>query len=94
MRHSRGGGREGRSPTPNKHLGEQSPSAFLVLKISLAQHNNSQELPKKHHEAGLPEQMLTDALSRINYGHTRHCEDCKNVCLCNKKCKGHFEKIE
>lgn len=45
------------------NLGEQSPSAFLVLKISLAQHNNSKELPKKPHEAGLPEQMPTDALS-------------------------------
>ena len=68
--------------TSNKTLGEQSPSAFLVLKISLAQHNNSKELPKKPHEAGLPEQMPTDALSQIDYGHTRHCEDCKDVCLC------------
>ena len=45
------------------NLGEQSPSAFLVLKISLAQHNNSKELPKKPHEGGPPEQMPTDALS-------------------------------
>ena len=34
----------------------------------------TQELPKKHSEAGPPEQ--SDALSQIDYGHTRHCEDC------------------
>ena len=39
----------------------------------------TQELPKKHHEAGLPEQLPTDALSQIDFGHTRHCEDCKGV---------------
>ena len=31
---------------------------------------------KKHNETGPPEQLPTDALSQINYGHTRHCEDC------------------
>ena len=36
----------------------------------------TQELPKKHNEAVPPEQQPTDALSQINYGHTRHCEDC------------------
>ena len=34
----------------------------------------TQELSKKHSEAGPPEQ--SDALSQIDYGHTRHCEDC------------------
>ena len=32
----------------------------------------TQELPKKHNEAGPPEQLPTDALSQIYYGHTRH----------------------
>ena len=36
----------------------------------------TQELPKKHNEAVPSEQLPTDALSQINYGHTRHCEDC------------------
>ena len=31
---------------------------------------------KKHNEAGPPEQLPADALSQIDYGHTRHCEDC------------------
>ena len=42
----------------------------------------TQELPKKHYEAGLPEQQPTGALSQIDYGHNRHCEDCKEICLC------------
>ena len=44
----------------------------------------TQELPKKHHEAGPPEQLPTDALSQIDYGHTRRCKDCKEVCLCQR----------
>ena len=32
----------------------------------------------KHREAQLP----IDVLSLIDHGHTRHCEDCKDVCLC------------
>ena len=39
----------------------------------------TQELPQKHHEAGLPEQLPNDALSQIDFGHTTHCEDCKGV---------------
>ena len=30
------------------------------------------------------EKPTTDALSQIDYGHTRHCEDCKEVCLCQR----------
>ena len=41
----------------------------------------TQELAEKHHEAGRPEQLPTDTLSQIDYGHTRHCEDCREVCL-------------
>ena len=33
----------------------------------------TQELPKKHHEAGLPEQLPTDALPQIDNWHTIHC---------------------
>ena len=44
----------------------------------------TQELPKKHHEAGPPEQLPTNALSQIDYGHNRLCKDCKEVCLCQR----------
>ena len=37
----------------------------------------TQELPKKHYEAGPPEQLPNDTFSQIDYGHTRHCNDCK-----------------
>ena len=30
----------------------------------------------EHNEVMLPEQLRLDALSQIDYGHTRHCEDC------------------
>ena len=46
--------------------------------------SQTQELPEKHHEAGPPERLPTAALSQIDYGHTRHCEDCKEVCLCQR----------
>ena len=36
----------------------------------------TQELPKEHNEAGPPEQLPSDTLSQIDYGHTRLCEDC------------------
>ena len=45
----------------------------------------TQELPKKHNEAGAPEQLPTDALSQINYKHTAYA---------NKQCKGDFAKSE
>ena len=44
----------------------------------------TQELPKKHYEAGLPEQLPTGVLSQIDYAHNRHCEDCKEICLCQR----------
>ena len=44
----------------------------------------TKELPRKHHEACPPIQLPTDALSQIDYGHTRHYEDCKEVCLCQR----------
>ena len=33
----------------------------------------TQELPKKHHEAGSSEQLPHYALSQTDYGHTGHC---------------------
>ena len=50
--------------------------------------------PKKHHEAGTPEQLPTDALSLVDYGHTRHCKDCKRFTCANEQRKGHFGKFE
>ena len=44
----------------------------------------TKELPRNYHEAGPPIQLPTDALSQIDYGHTRHYEDCKEVCLCQR----------
>ena len=44
----------------------------------------TKELPRNNHEAGPPIQLSTDALSQIDYGHTRHYEDCKEVCLCQR----------
>ena len=48
----------------------------------------TQELPKK--QAVVQAVLLhgTDALSQIDYGHNRHCEDCKEICLCNEQPKG------
>ena len=33
-------------------------------------------------------------LSKIDYGHTRHCGDCKELACANKQRKGHFGKFE
>ena len=44
----------------------------------------TQELPKKHHEAGPPERLPTDALSQIDYGHTRYCKDLQRGLLVPK----------
>ena len=52
----------------------------------------TEELPKKHNEAGPPEQLLPDALSQIDYKHTI-LYTVKIACA-NKQCKGHFGKIE
>ena len=49
------------------------------IRVHIFYLQTTQQLPKKHHEAGPPEQLPTDALSQSDYGHTRHCEDCKEV---------------
>ena len=58
----------------------------------------TQELPKKHNEAGSPEvnDLPTDALSQIDYGHIRHCERTNTVKITctNEQRKGHFGKFE
>ena len=48
----------------------------------------TEKLPKKHNEAGPPEQLLPDALSQIDYKHTIHCEDC----LCQQTMQRAFWK--
>ena len=48
----------------------------------------TEKLPKKHNEAGRPEQLLLDALSQIDYKHTIHCEDC----LCQQTMQRAFWK--
>ena len=47
----------------------------------------------KHHKAGLPKQLPTDALSQIDYWHTIHCEGCKEVCLRQQTMQRAFWKI-
>ena len=37
--------------------------------------------------------LLHDALSKIDYGHTRHCEDCREVCVCQWTTQRAFWKI-
>ena len=41
----------------------------------------TQELSKKHHETGSSEQLLTYAMTQIEYGNTRHWQDCKEGLL-------------
>ena len=76
------GGRGVRSPPPRPHL--LVPKTLLpnvfdnTIKTDFGEHifcpQTTQVLPKKHHEAGLPEQLPTDALSQIDYGQTRYCK--------------------
>ena len=49
----------------------------------------TQKLPKKHNEAGRPEQLPADALSQTDDGHTRRCEDC----LCQRTTQSAFWKV-
>ena len=98
------GGRGFRSPIPQ---GAELPH-ILVLKKSFKDAfdiicdfrapifcpQTSQKLIKKHHEAVPPEQLPTDALSQIDYGHTRRCDYCEEVCFCQRTAQGHFGKFE
>ena len=51
----------------------------------------TQELPKKHNEAGPPEQLPTDEFSQIDYRRTRHREDC--LCQRTTNAKGILENL-
>ena len=56
---------------------------------------STQELPKKHHEAGSSEQALTYSLSQIDYGHTVDTFEIAKKFACAKELrKGHFGKFE
>ena len=44
----------------------------MVIRAHIFCPQTTQELPKKHHDARMPEQLTTNALSQINYRHTRH----------------------
>ena len=44
----------------------------LVIRAHIFCPQTTQELPKKHHDARMPEQLTTNVLSQINYRHTRH----------------------
>lgn len=106
MEQPRGGGEGGRgfrSPIPQ---GAELPH-ILVLKKSFKDafdiicdfrahifcSQTSQKLIKKHHEALPPEQLPSDALSQINYGRTRLCDYCKEVCVCQRTTQRVFRKI-
>ena len=94
-----GGGelREFRS-TPKQKLGGQSPDfhgciwqiqmTYMTSELVIFCPEKTEELPKKHNEAGPPEQLLPDALSQIDYKHTIHCEDC----LCQQTMQRAFWK--
>ena len=47
-------------------------------------HTFTRELPQKYHDAATPEKRTAGALSQIDYRHTRHCVNCKEVCLCQR----------
>ena len=51
------------------------------------------ELSKKHHESGPPKNCLLMHCDKSKYGHTRHCEDCKEVCLCQRTTRRAFWRI-
>ncbi|CAH3196077.1 unnamed protein product, partial [Porites evermanni] len=42
-----------------------------VIRAHIFCPQTTQELPKKHHDTRMPEQLTTNALSQINYRHTR-----------------------
>ena len=49
--------------------------------------------PKKHHESGPPKNCLLMHCDKSKYGHTRHCEDCKEVCLRQRTTRRAFWRI-
>ena len=71
-----------KTPVTKTLLGEVHKLLRLYLTLPVASATSectffcplsTQELPKKHHEAGTSEQLPTYALSQIDYGHTGLC---------------------
>ena len=95
------GGGEGvrgfRSPIPRGAEHKKSfKDAFDIIcdfRAHIFCSQTSQKLIKKHHEALPPEQLPSDALSQIDYGHTRLCDYCKEVCFCQRTTQRVFRKI-
>ena len=95
------GGRGKRSPPPPPYVFNAEKhfyGMYLALPVKSATSERfcpktNHELHKKHHEAGPLEQLTTDALSQIDYGNTRNCEDCKEFCWCQEKTQRTFWKI-
>ena len=71
---------------PKKPLKDEFDNTFDIgdFRAHIFCPQTNQERAEKHHEARPPEQLPTNAFSQIDYGHTRHCEDCKEVCLCQR----------
>ena len=90
----------GQSPPP-PYFGSENTFTDLFdnscdigdFRVHIFYPQTTQGLPKKHHQAGPRVQLSTDVLSQIDYGHTRHCEDWKEVCLCQLKTPLVFWKI-
>ena len=87
----------GYSPPP-LHFGAKNITSDITvgigdIRVHIFCPQMTQELPKKHHKAGPREQLPTDALSQIDCRHTRQCEDCKEVCLCQWTMQRAFQKI-
>ena len=88
--------------TPKQKLGGQSPNFHgCIWQIQMTQMTSehvifcpqkTEELPKKHNEAGPPEQLLPDALSQIHYKHTIHYTLWRLLVPTNKA-KGILEKL-
>ena len=53
----------------------------------------SYELSKKRHEATPPKNCLVTHCDKSKYEHTRHSEDCKEVCLCQRTTRRAFWRI-
>ena len=68
-------------PKNSVRRGPQTLTGVFNITRNISCPQTTPELPKKHQEAGPPEQLPTDALSQIDYGHSRHCEGCKEVYL-------------
>ena len=89
-------GRGAVAPHPKQKRGAKSPPPPPTHRC-IRQYLWHQRLQRAHflpselptNKAGLPEQLPTDILSQIDYGQTRHCEDCS----CQRTTQRAFWKI-